>query len=73
MAGDCKGDEHVGSWKFIEEYLRNLQVKQAIILSEGLSGRKEGREPKVRVSKISRKDKRVESQSKGTEKRILIP
>ena len=44
-------------------------MKQAIILGEGLSGREEVREPRVRVSKITRKDKRVESQSKGTEKK----
>ena len=41
---------------------------------EGLSGMKEVREPRVRVSKIfNPKEKRAESQSKGTEKKMLIP
>ena len=48
-------------------------MNQAIIWNAELSGRKEVREPKVRVSKISSKDKRAESQSIGTEKKILIP
>jgi len=40
VAGDCKGDEHIGSQEFIGEYLQNLLVNQATICNEGLSGRK---------------------------------
>ena len=39
-AGDCKGDEHIGSREFIGEYLRNILVNQVSICNEGLSGRK---------------------------------
>ena len=38
VAGDCKGDEHIGSQEFIGEYLRNLLVNQAIICKEGSPG-----------------------------------
>ena len=54
--------------EFIGEYLRNLLVNQVIIGNEGLFGRKQSREPNVRVSKIlTRKEERAESQSKGAE------
>ena len=40
VAGNCKGDEHIGSREFIGEHLKNLLVNQAAIYNEGLSGRK---------------------------------
>ena len=49
-------------------------MNQAIIGNAELSGRKEVREPKVSIIKnFTSKDKRVESQSIGTKKKILIP
>ena len=51
----------------IRVYLWNPSVHQAIIWSEGLSGRKYLREPRVRVSKnhLTRVEERLESQSIG--------
>ena len=48
-------------------------MNQEIIGNAELSGRKEVREPKSALVKLTSKDKRVESQSIGKEKRILIP
>ena len=44
-------------------------MNQAIIGNVELSGRKEVREPKSELVKLTSKDKRVESQSIGTEKK----
>ena len=52
VVGGCKGDEHVGSRKFIGGYLRNLQVNQTIIGNAELSGRKEVRESKSELLKL---------------------
>ena len=49
-------------------------MKSAIIWNAGLSGRKEVREPKVRVSKIlPARIRRQNPRVIGKEKRILIP
>ena len=52
VVGNCKSGGHIGSRKFIEEYLRDLLVKQAIICIEWLSRRIWSRDPKVTASKI---------------------
>ena len=52
MVDNCKGNGHIGSREFIGEYRRDLQVDQVIFLNEGLSWRKQSREPRVSVSKI---------------------
>ena len=57
----CKGNGHIGSREFIGEYRRDLQVNQTIIGNSELSGRKEVREPKLELVKLTRKDKRAES------------
>ena len=44
-------------------------MNQAIIWNVELSGRKEVREPKSVLAKLTSKDKRAESQSIGTEKK----
>ena len=38
VAGNCKGDGHIGSRQFIGEYLRHLLVNQVIICDEGSPG-----------------------------------
>ena len=48
-------------------------MNQAIIENVEISGRKEVREPKSELVNFTSKDKRAESQSIGTEKKILIP
>ena len=52
VVGDCKGDEDVGSQEFIEEYSSESSGESGHHLWRGLTGRKQSREPRVRVRKI---------------------
>ena len=74
MVQDYKGNEHIGLENFIGEYRRDLQVDQVIIWNEGSPGGSSRENLELVLAKsLTRKDERVESQSKGTEKKILIP
>ena len=62
VAGNCKGDEHIGSREFIGEYLRNLLVKQAIIWNEGSPGGSSLENLELELAKsLTRREERAES------------
>ena len=68
VAGNCKGDGHIGSREFSGEYLRNLLVNQVIICDEGSPGGSSHENLELELAKsLTRKEERAESQSKGTE------
>ena len=70
VAGNCKGDGHIGSRGFIGEYLRNLLVNQVIICDEGSPGGSSHENLMLELAKhLTRKEERVESQSKVRSKR----
>ena len=74
MAGNCKDNGHMGSREFIREYLRDPLVKQTIIENGGSLRESSHENLKLELAKsLTRKYERSESQSKGAEKKILIP
>ena len=74
MVGDGKGKGHLGSREFIGEYHPHLLVKQQSFGRGGSSGGSIHENLELALAKsLTRKDERSESQSKGTEKKILIP
>ena len=74
MVQDYKGNEHIGAQEFIGEYHRDLQVDKRSFEMRGSPGGSSHENLELALAKsLTRKDERSESQSKGTEKKILIP